>query len=234
MVDLSGKTALVTGASRGIGAAVAKAYAKAGAHVILLARTVGGLEETDDAIRALGGKATIMPVDLAELDSLDALGPTLLQHFGGLDIFVGNAGYLATNGPITHSSVKEWDISLTVNLSANFRLVRTLDPLLQQSSAGRAIFVTSGVTSDVRAYWGPYAVSKAAVEMLAKTYAAENAKTNVRVNIIDPGRVRTAMRARAYPGEDPMMRPAPDDIVTPFLELAANECARNGETVFIG
>ncbi len=233
MVDLSGKTALVTGASRGIGAAVAKAYAKAGAHVVLLARTVGGLEETDDAIRALGGKATIMPVDLAELDSLDALGPTLLQHFGGLDIFVGNAGYLATNGPITHSSVKEWDISLTVNLSANFRLVRTLDPLLQQSSAGRAIFVTSGVTSDVRAYWGPYAVSKAAVEMLAKTYAAENAKTNVRVNIIDPGRVRTAMRARAYPGEDPMMRPAPDDIVAPFLELAANDCARNGETIFI-
>lgn len=234
MTDLSGKIALVTGASRGIGAAVAKAYAQAGAHVVLLARTVGGLEETDDAIRAAGGKATIMPADLADLDKLDALGPTLLQYFGGLDIVVGNAGYLATNGPITHASVKEWDISMTVNVAANFRLIRTLDPLLQRSSAGRAIFVTSGVTHDVRAYWGAYAVSKAALEMLAKTYAMENAKTNVRVNIVDPGRVRTAMRARAYPGEDPMIRPAPDDIVQPFLDLAAGECTRNGETVFIG
>ncbi len=234
MTDLSGKIALVTGASRGIGAAVAKAYAKAGAHVVLLGRTVGGLEETDDAIRLSGGKATIMPADLSDLDKLDALGPTLLNHFGGLDIVVGNAGYLATNGPLAHAGVKEWDISMTVNVAANFRLIRTLDPLLQRSNAGRAIFVTSGVTSNARAYWGAYAVSKAALEMLAKTYAAENENTNVRVNVIDPGRVRTAMRAKAYPGEDPLSRPAPEDITQPFLDLASDACTKNGEIVFIG
>lgn len=234
MTDLNGKIALVTGASRGIGAAVAKAYAKAGAHVVLLARTVGGLEETDDAIRAAGGKATIMPADLAEHDKLDALGPTLLNHFGGLDIFVGNAGYLATNGPLASASEKEWDLSLSVNLTANFRLIRTLDPLLQRSSAGRAIFVTSGVTIEPRAYWGAYAVSKAGLEALAQTYAAETAQTNMRVNVVEPGRVRTAMRAKAYPGEDPAIRPAPDDITAPFIELASDECTRHGEIIRIG
>lgn len=235
MTDLTGKIALVTGASRGIGAAVAKAYAKAGAHVVLLARTVGGLEETDDAIRAAGGKATIMPVDLAELDSLNALGPTLLQHFGGLDIFVGNAGYLATLGPLAHASEKEWQISMDVNLSANFRLIRTLDPLLQRAAAGRAIFVSTGAgVTDGRAYWGAYAVSKAGLEALAKTYAAETRKTNLRVNVIDPGNVRTAMRARAKPGEDPQTLPAPDDIIETFLALAAPHCQQHGDIVRIG
>lgn len=234
MVDLTGRTALVTGASRGIGAAVAKAYARAGAHVILLARTVGGLEETDDAIRAAGGKATIMPADLADLDKLDALGPTLLQHIGGLDIFVGNAGYLATLGPLAHASVKEWDISLTVNLSANFRLIRTLDPLLRRSSAGRAIFVSTGEgPTGGRAYWGVYGVSKAGLEALAGTYADETRQTDMRVNIVDPGGVRTAMRARAKPGEDPQTLPAPDDIVGTFLDLAAPDCTRHGEIVRI-
>lgn len=235
MTDLSGKIALVTGASRGIGAAVAKAYAGAGAHVVLLARTVGGLEETDDAIRATGGKATIMPADLADHEALDALGPTLLNHFGGLDIFVGNAGYLATLGPITHTSVKEWTISMDVNLTANFRLIRTLDPLLQRAGAGRAIFVSTGpgVTAG-RAYWGSYAVSKAGLEAMAKVYAAEVEQTNIRVNIIDPGGVRTAMRARAKPGEDPMSLPMPEDIVEPFLDLAAEGCTRHGEVVRIG
>lgn len=233
MTDLNGKIALVTGASRGIGAAVAKAYAQAGAHVVLLARTVGGLEETDDAIRAAGGKATIMPADLADHDKLDALGPTLFNHFGGLDIFVGNAGYLATNGPLASASAEEWDISLSVNLTANFRLIRTLDPLLQRAEAGRVIFVSSGVTMEPRAYWGAYTVSKAGLEALAHTYAAETAQTNMRVNVVEPGRVRTAMRAKAYPGEDPAIRPAPDDIVKPFLDLAAPDCAHHGEIVHI-
>ncbi len=233
MTDLNGKIALVTGASRGIGAAVAKAYASAGAHVVLLARTVGGLEETNDAIQAAGGAATIMPADLQDLDKIDALGPTLHQHFGALDIVVGNAAFLGTNGPLAHASVKEWQISMDVNLHANFRLIRTLDPLLQRSSAGRAIFVTSGVTAEPRAYWGQYAISKAALEMLVKTYAAETVQTAIRVNLIDPGRVRTAMRAKAYPGEDPMTRPAPDDIVQPFLDLAAADCQRHGEIVSI-
>lgn len=234
MTDLSGKIALVTGASRGIGAAAARAYARAGAHVILLARTVGGLEETDDAIRAAGGKATIMPADLADHDKLDALGPTLLSHFGGLDIFVGNAGYLATNGPLAHAGETEWNISLNVNLTANFRLIRTLDPLFQRSKAGRVIFVTSGVTMQPRAYWGAYTVSKAGLEALALTYAAETEQTGIRVNVVEPGRVRTAMRAKAYPGEDPAIRPAPDDIMQPFLDLAADDCMRHGEIVHIG
>lgn len=235
MTDMNGKIALVTGASRGIGAAVAKAYAKAGAHVVLLARTVGGLEETDDAIRAAGGKATIMPADLADHDKLDALGPTLFNHFGGLDIFVGNAGYLATLGPLTHASAEEWDISMSVNLTANYRLIRTLDPLLQRSNAGRAIFVSTGpgVTAG-RAYWGAYAVSKAGVEALANVYAAETEQSNIRVNVIDPGSVRTAMRARAKPGEDPMSLPAPDEIVAPFLELASDKCTQHGQIIRIG
>lgn len=234
MTDLNGKVALVTGASRGIGAAVAKSYAAAGAHVVLLARTVGGLEETDDAIRAAGGKATLMPADLAEHDKIDALGPTLLQHFGGLDIFVGNAGYLATLGPIAHTSVKEWDISLSVNLSANFRLIRTLDPLLQRASAGRAIFVSTGEgATGGCAYWGVYGVSKAGLEALALSYADETRQTAMRVNVIDPGAVRTAMRARAKPGEDPQSLPHPDDIMQPFLDLAAPDCVRHGEIIRI-
>lgn len=233
MTDLSGKIALVTGASRGIGSAVAKAYAKAGAHVILLARTVGGLEETDDAIRVAGGKATIMPADLSDLDKIDALGPTLHQHFGGIDIVVGNAGYLAANGPLAHATAKDWQQTMDVNVSANFRLIRTLDPLLQRSQAGRVIFVSSGVTIEPRAYWGTYAVSKAALEMLALTYAQETKQTNIRVNIIEPGRVRTAMRAKAYPGEDPAIRSAPDDVVHSFLDLAANDCAHHGEIIRI-
>ncbi len=229
--DLSGKIALITGASRGIGASVAKAYARAGAHVVLLARTIGGLEAVDDAIRAEGGKATLMPVDLFKLDELDALGPTLYEHFGKLDILVGNAAMLGSLSPIGHLKPVEWGRVMDLNVTANFRLIRTLDPLLRASEAGRAIFVTSGITSDLKAYWGEYAVSKAALEALAKTYAAECATTNVRVNLIDPGRVRTAMRADAYPGEDPMTRPHPDEIMKPFLDLAASSCTLNGQIV---
>lgn len=229
---LKNRVALITGASRGIGAEVAKAYAKAGAHVILLARTVGGLEETDDAIRAEGGEATLMPLDLSKLEDLERLGPTLHERFGKLDIFVANAGALGTLKPLAHNKLKEWQSVMDVNVTANFQMLRSLDPLLRTSDAGRAIFVTSGVArKDDRAYWGAYKVSKAALEALAHSYAAETKKTNVRVNIIDPGRVRTAMRASAYPGEDPETLPTADILNPLFLDLANPACTKHGEIV---
>ncbi len=229
-IDLSGRVALITGASRGIGAAVAKAYARAGAHVVLLARTVGALETLDDEIRQTGGSATLMPVDLRDPDPLDNLGPLLMQKFGRLDIFVGNAGMLGTLTPVAHQKAGEWDKVLAVNLTANFRLIRTLDPLLRASDAGRAILVTSSA-AEGRAYWGAYGVSKAALEALARTWAAETEKTNLRVNLVNPGGVRTAMRAEAFPGEKPETLPAPEEIVSIFLELVAPENRRHGEIV---
>lgn len=231
--SLEGKTAVITGASRGIGASVAKTLAREGAHVILIARTIGGLEAVDDEIKKEGGKATLMPLDLFKLNDLDALGPTLYQHFPKVDIFIGNAAMLGTLAPLGHLKPDEFQKVMDLNVTANFRLIRTLDPLLKASDAGRVVFVTSGVTQDIKAYWGEYAVSKVALEALAKTYAAECANTNVRVNILDPGRVRTAMRAQAYPGEDPQKRPHPDEIAHYFLKLVANDCAMNGETLAI-
>ena len=230
---LEGKTALVTGASRGIGAAVAKELARQGAHVILVARTIGGLEAVDDEIKKFGGKATLMPLDLFKLNDLDALGPTLYQHFPKLDIFIGNAAMLGTLAPLGHLKPDEFQRVMDLNVTANYRLVRTLDPLLKASDNGRVVFVTSGITQDFKAYWGEYAVSKAALEALAKVYAAECANTNVKVNILDPGRVRTAMRSQAYPGEDPQKRPHPDEIAPYFLKLVANDCAMNGETLTV-
>lgn len=230
---LSGKTAVITGASRGIGASVAKMLAREGAHVILIARTIGGLEAVDDEIKKDGGKATLMPLDLFKLNDLDALGPTLYQHFPKVDIFIGNAAMLGTLAPLGHLKPDEFQRVMDLNVTANFRLIRTLDPLLKASDAGRAVFVTSGVTQDIKAYWGEYAVSKVALEALAKTYAAECANTNVKVNILDPGRVRTAMRAQAYPGEDPQKRPHPDEIAHYFLKLVSDDCTMNGETLSI-
>ena len=218
MGKLAGKVALITGASRGIGAAAAKLLAKQGAHVILIARTIGGLEAVDDEIKAFGGKATLMPLDLFKLNDLDALGPTLYQHFPKLDIFIGNAAMLGTLAPLGHLKPDEWQKVMDLNVTANFRLIRTLDPLLKASSNG---------------YWGEYAVSKVALEALAKVYASECANTNVKVNILDPGRVRTAMRAQAYPGEDPAKRPHPDDIADYFLKLVGDDCAMNGETIAV-
>lgn len=229
-VDLSGRVALITGASRGIGASVAKAYAAAGAHVVLVARTTGALEEIDDQIRADGGAATLMPLDLRDLEPLDKLGPTLAERFGRLDIFVGNAARLGTLSPLPHADPKEWQRVMDVNLTANMRLIRTLDPMLRASDAGRAIFVTSGASAGL-AYWGAYAASKAGLECLARTYAAETLKTNLRVNIIDPGIVRTALRSEAFPGEDPQTLPHPDTLADLFVELAAPDCTRHGQLI---
>ncbi len=228
-IDLSGRVALVTGASRGIGAAVAKAYAKAGAHVILTARTTGALEEIDDAIRAAGGTATIMPLNLLDLDKVDIMGPAIAEKFGRLDIFVGNAAMLGSLTPLGHVDAKEWQRVMDLNVNANFRLLRTLDPLLRASDAGRVIMVSSSLAQDARAYWGAYATSKAALEAMTKVYAAETVTTRMKVNLIDPGATRTAMRAKAYPGEDPAKPKDPEDTVPLFLKLASADCRDHGE-----
>ncbi len=229
---LEGRLALVTGASRGIGAAVARRFAAEGAQVVLTARTVGGLEEVDDQIREAGGKpATLVPLDLRDFDKIDALGASLFERFGKLDVLVGNAGILGTLSPLGHADPSTWQAVIDVNLTANFRLIRSLDPLLRRSEAGRAIFVTSGVAARPIPYWGAYATSKAALEMLVGIYAAETAKTKVGVNLIDPGVVRTIMRAQAFPGEDPESLKPPEAITDAFVELASADCGRQGETL---
>lgn len=230
---LAGRTALVTGASRGIGAAVARRLATEGAHVIAIARTIGGLEELDDAIKAAGGSSTLVPLDLAELDKIDALGPQLYQRFGKLDIFVANAAILGELSPLPHVDPKQWEQVLRINVTANWRLIRTLEPLLRRSDAGRAVFVSSGAAKSARAYWGPYSISKAALETMARTWQAELASTPIKVNIIDPGGTRTRMRAQAFPGEDPQSLKAPDEIVGALIDLCAPDCAANGEIVML-
>lgn len=228
---LNGRIALITGASRGIGAAVAKRFASEGAQVIITGRTVGGLEEVDDAIRASGGKpATIVPLDLRSHDMIDALGAQLYERFGKLDILVGNGAILGTLSPLTHASVSEFEDVMSINVTANFRLLRAMDPLLRLSSAGRVIMVTSGAAVAPLAYWGPYATSKAALEHLTLTYAAEMKMSTVRANVLDPGAVRTAMRAKAFPGEDPMSLPTPESITEWFLRLSEAD-APNGKRI---
>jgi len=228
---LKGKLALVTGASRGLGYAVARAFAKHGAHVVALARTEGGLEELDDAIGAEGGAATLVPLDTTDYDGIDRLGAALFERWGRLDVLVGNAGTLGVLSPISHVSPKDWHRAIDVNVNANWRLIRSMDPLLRAAPAGRAIFVTSGAAHKCRPFWGPYAVSKAALEALVKTYAAEIAETQVRANLLSPGPVRTAMRAQAMPGEDPESLPHPDEVAPLFVKMALPAFTANGETL---
>lgn len=230
---LAGRVALITGASRGIGAAVARRFAAEGAKLILAARTTAGLEEVDDAIRQSEGeaaRATLVPLDLLYPSEVDKLGPAIAERFGRLDILVGNAGVLGTLTPVHQIEPSEWDDVMALNLTANWRLIRNLDPLLRASDAGRAMFVSSGVAGG-RAYWGTYAVSKTALEALVQTWAQETAKTTLRVNAIDPGGVRTTMRAAAFPGEDPMTLATPEEIAGVFVELAEPGCKRHGEVV---
>ena len=222
----------MTGASRGIGRAVALKFAQEGAHVIAYARTQGGLEELDDDIRkATGAPATLIVESLTDFDKIDQTGGAIFQRWGKLDVLVGCAAILGQLSPVAGYTPKMWTDVFNVNLHANWRLIRSLDPLLRQSDAGRAIFVTSGVARRAAMYWGPYAASKAALEQMVKVYAAEIAHTHVRANLLDPGRVRTRMRAEAYPGEDPATLPAPEAIAESFVELAVAACHLNGEIV---
>jgi len=228
---LHGRIALVTGASRGIGRAVALGLAKAGAHVVITARSLGALESLDDEIQAAGGAATLLQLDLAKGDRVDQIGPTLFQRWDRLDILVGNAGILGPLSPLGHTTEEGFLSTIDINLNANWRLIRTVDPLLKRSDAGRAIFLTSGAASGKYAYWGAYAASKAGLEALVKTWAEELANTPVRANLINPGATRTHMRAKAFPGEDPATLPAPEDLVPLFLELASPRCMRNGDVI---
>jgi len=228
---LSGRIALVTGASRGIGAAIARRYAAEGAQVILVARTTAGLEEVDDAIRADSGgerSATLVPLDLRDMAEIDKLQYAIAQRFGRLDVLVANAGLLGTMTPVAQIEPEEFDEVLAVNLTANWRLVRALQPLLLASPSGRVIFLSTAAAGG-RAYWGTYAISKTALEALARTWAEEMANTQLRINIVDPRATRTAMRAAAYPAEDPMTLPAPEEMVDIFVELATEGCTLNGE-----
>lgn len=219
-MELKGKVALITGASRGIGAAAAKRLAAEGAHVVLAARTVGGLEEVDDAVKAIGGSATLVPIDLRQMEMVDALGAQIYERFGRLDILVGNAAILGSLSPLAHASPSEVEDVFTINTLANYRLLRACDPLLRRAPAGRVIMVTSGAAAAPIAYWGPYASSKAALEHLTLTYAAEVKQTNIRVNLLDPGAVRTRMRAKAFPGEDPNSLPTPEAVSDWFATLS--------------
>jgi NAD(P)-dependent dehydrogenase (short-subunit alcohol dehydrogenase family) len=232
MSRLSGRIALVTGASRGIGAAVAKRFAAEGAHVILTARTVGGLEEVDDAIlSATGNNATLVPLDLRDYDKIDQLGYSVFERFGKLDILVSNAGALEALGPIAQYDPKLWSRVMDLNVTSNYRLIRSFDRLLRTSEAGRAIFVTSGAARGPHPYWSPYGASKAAMEMIVQTYAMEIAASPLRVNLIDPGVVATKMRTQAFPGEDPKSITQPEQITERFVELAEASCTLHGEIV---
>jgi NAD(P)-dependent dehydrogenase (short-subunit alcohol dehydrogenase family) len=228
-LPLANRIALVTGASRGIGYATALALAKAGAHVVALARTVGGLEELDDTIKAAGGTATLVPLDLKDYEGIDRLALALHERFRRLDVLVGNAGILGPLSPLGHVEATAWDEVMAVNVTANWRLLCAMDPLLKFSDAGRVVLLTSGVAAMALAYWGPYAVSKSALETLARTYAAETASTNVRVNLFTPGPVRTRMRAQAMPGEDPMTLPPPEAVAEKIVELCLPAMQESGK-----
>jgi len=228
---LRGRIALITGASRGLGAAAALAYAREGAHCVLVARTVGGLEEVDDKIKAGGGGATLVPLDVTDGPGVDRLGEALHRRFGRLDVFLGNAALLGALSPLGHIEPATFERVIAVNVTANWRLIRSLDPLLRASDAGRAIFVTSGVARRVVPYWGAYAASKAALDMMAGIYAAECAHTMVRVNLYNPGPTRTGMRREAFPGEDPQTLQPPEAHAESLIRLALPSCTLNGEWV---
>jgi NAD(P)-dependent dehydrogenase (short-subunit alcohol dehydrogenase family) len=227
--DLAGKVVLVTGASRGIGYASAREAARRGAHVVAVARTVGGLEELDDEIQDLGSSATLVPLDLRDGDAIDRLGAAIFERWGALDGLIANAGMLGTLSPLPHVAPEEFEKVMAVNVTANYRLLRSTDLLLRQADAGRAVFVSSGAARSARPYWGLYAASKAAVDAMIKAYAGEVEQTSVRANVFYPGAVRTAMRAKAMPGEDPDTLPQPRDVAAALVDMVSPQLTQNGQ-----
>ena len=228
-VNLKGRIALVTGASRGIGYYTALELAKAGAHVIACARTVGGLEELDDAIKTVGGTATLVPFDLADMNAIDALGASINERWGKLDILVANAGMLGVISPIGHIEAKVFEKVMTINVTATWRLIRSVEPLLVKSDQGRALILSSAAAHKCRPFWGAYSVSKAAVEALARTWAGETQRLPLRIVSVDPGPTRTAMRAQAVPGEDPSTVPHPSEVAAKLLPLCGPDLTETGK-----
>lgn len=228
-LPLASRIALVTGASRGIGYATALALARAGAHIIAVARTQGGLEELDDAIRAEGGSATLVPLNITDLDGLSRLGAALHERHGKLDILVGNAGVAGPSSPLGHIELKAWNDTIAANLTANFQLIRCMEPLLQKSDAARAVFITSGIAHKATAYMGPYAASKAALDALVRVWANETATTPIRVNLFSPGPIRTRMRATVMPGEDPMILDTPEQAAEFIVPMCAPSWTETGK-----
>ncbi|KQP06767.1 SDR family NAD(P)-dependent oxidoreductase [Methylobacterium sp. Leaf93] len=226
---LDGRIALVTGCSRGIGRAAALALAEAGAHIVAVARTQGALEELDDAIRQAGSSATLVPLDLTDFDAIDRLGLSIHERWRKLDVVVGNAGILGNLTPLGHVTPKTWAQVMDINVTANWRLLRSVDPLLRMSDAGRAIFVTSGASQKCKAYWGPYSVSKAALDALVRTYAAETETTPIKAMLLNPGPLRTSMRKAAMPGEDETTLKTPDDLAPHFVRLASPVWDQSGK-----
>ena len=226
---LSDRIALVTGASRGIGAALALQLAEAGAHVIAVARTVGGLEELDDKIKAIGGSATLVPLDMKDMDGIARLALALHERYGRLDVLVGNAGVLGTLSPLGHVEPKEFDNLFAVNVTANWQLIRTMDPLLKAASAGRAAFITSGLSWRGQAYTGVYAATKAALDALVRTYAAETVSTNVKINAFNPGPTRTKMYASGWPGADQSTLAPPEDVARAIVPMCLPACTESGK-----
>lgn len=232
--DLAGKVVLVTGASRGIGYAASLEAARRGAHVVAVARTVGGLEELDDEIQDLGSSATLVPLDLRDGDAIDRLGAAIFERWGALDGLIANAGQLGVLSPLPHVKPEDFDKVMAVNVTANYRLLRATDLLLRQAVAGRAVFVSSGAAKSARPFWGLYAASKAAVDAMVKSYAGEVAQTKVKVNVFYPGAVRTAMRAKAMPGEDPETLPKPSEIAPRLVDMLSPTLKENGKLFDIG
>lgn len=226
---LSDRIALVTGASRGIGAAIALELAQAGAHIIAVARTTGALEALDDQIKAAGSTATLVPLDVKDSDGIARLALALNERYGRLDVMVGNAGILGPLSPLDHVEPKEWDNLMAVNVTANWQLIRCMDVLLKRSEAGRAVFLTSGLAWQARAYTGPYAASKAALNTMVQIYAAETATTKVRVNVFSPGPTRTRLFMSGWPGLDPATLPAPEEVVKALLPLCLPTCSESGK-----
>ena len=228
---LSGRIVLVTGASRGIGYAAALEAARRGAHVVAVARTVGGLEELDDEIKAAGGAATLVPLDLTDYDAIDRLGQAIFERWQRLDGLIGNAAALGALTPLPHLAPKVFERTFALNVTANYRLIRSLDLPLRQSEAGRMVFVSSASSHSARPYWGVYAASKAALEVMVKSFAAELTPTRVKVNVFWPGAVRTAMRKQAMPGEDPQALPAPAEVAPALVDMIDPGYAANS-TIF--
>ena len=227
--DLAGKVILVTGASRGIGYQAALEAARRGAHVVAVARTVGGLEELDDEIQDLGSSATLVPLDLRDGDAIDRLGAAIFERWGALDGLIANAGQLGVLSPLPHVKPEDFEKVMTVNVTANYRLLRSTDLLLRQADAGRVVFVSSSSAKSARPFWGLYAASKAAVDAMAKSYAGEVAQSKVKVNVFYPGAVRTAMRAKAMPGENPDTLPTPADIAPKLVDLISPALDETGK-----